>query len=52
VVTSNTNTGIMEWCDQVADSETLKGMQGVADQLAGKILMIGVPGGSNDDRML
>jgi hypothetical protein len=24
----------------------------VGDQLAGKILMLGVPGGSNDDRML
>ena len=52
VVTSNTNSGIMEWCDQVADSETLKGMREVGDQLAGKILMIGVKGGSNDDRML
>ena len=52
VVTSNTNSGIMEWCDQVADPETLKGMREVGDQLAGKILMIGVKGGSNDDRML
>ncbi|MCR5758282.1 MAG: hypothetical protein K6F95_10310 [Selenomonas sp.] len=52
VVTSKTNSGIMEWCDQVADSETLKGMQEVGDQLAGKILMLGMPGGSNDDRML
>ncbi len=52
VVTSNTNNGIMEWCDQVADAETLKAMQDVADQLAGKILMLGVQGGSNDDRML
>ena len=52
VVTSKTDSGVMEWCDQVADTETLKGMQEVGDQLAGKILMIGVPGGSNDDRML
>ena len=52
VVTSNTNSGIMEWCDQVADTETLKGMREVGDQLAGKIIMIGVKGGSNDDRML
>ena len=52
VVTSNPNSDIMEWCDQVADAETLKGMREVGDQLAGKILMLGVPGGSNDDRML
>lgn len=52
VVTSNTNTGVMEWCDQVADGETLKAMREVGDQLAGKILMLGVQGGSNDDRML
>ena len=35
-----------------ADAETLKGMREVGDQLAGKILMLGVSGGSNDDRML
>lgn len=52
VVTAKTNTGIMEWCDQIADSETLKAMQEVGDQLAGKILMLGMDGGSNDDRML
>jgi len=52
VVTSETNNGIMEWCDQVADTETLKGMREVGDQLAGKNLMLGVQGGSNDDRML
>lgn len=52
VVTSNTNSGIMEWCDQVADAETLKCMREVGDQLAGKILMLGMPDGSNDDRML
>ena len=52
VVTSKTNSGIMEWCDQVADAETLKAMREVGDQLAGKILMLGVDGGSNDDRML
>ena len=52
VVTSKTNNGIMEWCDQVADEESLKAMREVGDQLAGKILMLGVQGGSNDDRML
>ncbi len=52
VVTAKTNTGIMEWCDQIADTETLKAMQEVGDQLAGKILMLGMDGGSNDDRML
>lgn len=52
VVTSKTNSGIMEWCDQVADGETLKAMREVGDQLAGKIIMLGVDGGSNDDRML
>lgn len=52
VVTSNTGSGIMEWCDQVADSETLKAMREVGDLLGGKILMIGVQGGSNDDRNL
>ena len=52
VTTSKTNDGIMEWCDQIADRETLKGMKEVADQLAGKIVMLGVKGGSNDDRAL
>lgn len=52
VVTSKTNNGVMEWCDQVADEESLKAMREVGDQLAGKILMLGVQGGSNDDRML
>lgn len=52
VTTSQINDGIMEWCDQVADKETLKGMGEVADQLAGKIVMLGVKGGSNDDRAL
>ncbi|SHK37128.1 hypothetical protein SAMN05216582_1032 [Selenomonas ruminantium] len=52
VVTAKTNSGIMEWCDQIADTETLKAMREVGDQLAGKILMLGVDGGSNDDRML
>ena len=52
VATAKTDSGIMEWCDQVADKETLKGMRAVGDQLAGKIIMLGVKGGSNDDRAL
>lgn len=52
VVTTQTDSGIMEWCDQVADAETGKAMREIADVLGAKITMSGVEGGSHDDRML
>lgn len=51
VTTSQTASGIMEWCDQPVDAETGKAMREVAAVLAAKITMLGVDG-SNDDRML
>ncbi|MDD6134248.1 MAG: hypothetical protein PUB49_06010 [Selenomonadaceae bacterium] len=51
VTTTQTDTGIMEWCDQPVDAETGKAMREVASVLAAKISMLGV-NGSNDDRML
>lgn len=52
VETTQTETGIMEWCDQVADAETGMAMREIADVLGAKITMSGVEGGSHDDRML
>lgn len=52
VMTTQTDSGIMEWCDQVADAETNKAMREIADVLGAKITMAGIDGGSNDDRML
>ena len=52
VTTTQTDTGIMEYCDQIVDAETGKAMRQIADNGGAKITMPGVPGGSNDDRML
>jgi len=52
VTTTQTETGIMEWCDQPVDAETGKAMREISDVLAAKITLPGVEGGSNDDRML
>lgn len=52
VATTQTESGIMEWCDQPVDAETGKAMREISDVLAAKITMPGVEGGSNDDRML
>lgn len=43
--------GVMEWCDEVADAETLRAMKAVAGKLSGKIILP-VMKGSNDDRRL
>lgn len=52
VRTTQTDSGIMEWCDQVIDAETGRAMREIADVLGARITMPGVEGGSNDDRML
>ena len=45
------NDGVMEWCDEVADAETLRAMKAVAGKLSGRIIMP-VMAGSHDDRRL
>ena len=52
VTTTQTETGIMEYCDQIADAETGKAMRQIAAAGGAKVTMTGVSGGSNDDRML
>lgn len=52
VATMSTDTGIMEWCDQIADAETGRAMREIAAVMGARITMPGVEGGSNDDRML
>lgn len=52
VMTTKTDSGIMEWCDQVIDAETGRAMREIADVLGARITMPGVEGGSHDDRML
>lgn len=52
VTTVDTDSGIMEVCDQSLDSQALQAMRAVAEVLGGRILMLGVAGGSEDDRAL